>query len=394
MTTATGTQVVLTPTPGRVLRRSLFWIGGGLFALLVAVITLSVAGSTAEGQSLDSANPAPGGSMALAEVLRQQGVDVIATSTLAETESAIGDADDTTLFVFDSGPYLSDDQVRDAIGLAGSVVLADPSFAALRVAAPELAQAGFVEGVLDARCDLDAAAAAGTVSGAGSGYRVIEGAGTLTSCFPSGDDVYSLVQLQRDAAELTILGATDALTNGTIAADGNAALGLRLLGENDTLVWYLPSLDDVPASGDATLAELTPPWVISVLVLLFLTFIVAAVWRGRRFGPLVVENLPVTVRASETMLGRARLYERSSSRLRALDSLRIGAIQRLAKLCGLPRVASVDEVIAAVASVTGAQVADIRRLLVDADPATDADLVALSDGLLTLERDVAVAVRP
>ncbi len=39
--------------------------------------------------------------------------------------------------------------------------------------------------------------------------------------------------------------------------------------------------------------------------------IAAAFWRGRRFGPLVVENLPVTVRASETMLGRARLYEKS-----------------------------------------------------------------------------------
>ena len=143
-----------------------------------------------------------------------------------------------------------------------------------------------------------------------------------------------------------------------------------------------------------TLGELTPPWVTPVLVLLVLTFVAAAVWRGRRFGPLVIENLPVTVRSSETMLGRARLYERSSARLRALDALRVGTIQRLATLCGQPRTASVDEIVSAVASVTRAQVGDIRNLLLDTVPATDADLVSLSDALLVLERDVAVAVRP
>jgi hypothetical protein len=108
----------------------------------------------------------------------------------------------------------------------------------------------------------------------------------------------------------------------------------------------------------------------------------------------VIENLPVTVRASETMLGRARLYEKSSSRLRALDSLRIGSVQRLAAACGLPRTATVDEVVAAVAAVTRAQPGDIRSLLIDAVPHTDRDLISYSDALLTLERDVARAIRP
>ena len=94
------------------------------------------------------------------------------------------------------------------------------------------------------------------------------------------------------------------------------------------------------------------------------------------------------------MLGRARLYERSSSRLRALDSLRVGSLQRLAVLCGLPRTASVDDVIASCAAVTGRQVAGIRALLLDTVPANDHDLMALSDDLLILERDVARAIRP
>ena len=70
--------------------------------------------------------------------------------------------------------------------------------------------------------------------------------------------------------------------------------------------------------------------------MLVLVALGAVFWRSRRVGPLVVENLPVVVRASETMEGRARLYERSNSRLHALDALRVGTVARLARTCGLP----------------------------------------------------------
>jgi hypothetical protein len=63
-------------------------------------------------------------------------------------------------------------------------------------------------------------------------------------------------------------------------------------------------------------------------------------------------------------------------------------------LCGLPRAATVDEVVTAVASLTGRQLGDIRTLLLDATPASDRDLIALSDALLALERDVTAASRP
>jgi hypothetical protein len=105
----------------------------------------------------------------------------------------------------------------------------------------------------------------------------------------------------------------------------------------------------------------------------------------------VVENLPVVVRASETMEGRARLYQKSSARLHALDALRIGAIQRLATQCGLSRLAEVDEVVAAVAALTDTDRIRVGDLLVDAVPATDRELVRLSDDLLELERAVRAA---
>ena len=282
-------------------------------------------------------------------------------------------------------------------GMAGPLVLIaggdgkNQDFDELRAVAPELAQAGYVAGPLHSDCDLTAVRKAGAVSGDSSGYRVVGEAHDVTACLGSGDGVYSLVGFDRG---LVILGATDALTNERVTEKGNAALALNLLGEHPNLVWYLPSIDDQSVEGPQDLGSLTPPWVTPALALLILTFFAGAIWRGRRFGPLVIENLPVVVRASETMLGRARLYQKSSARLRALDALRIGSVRRLAGLCGLPRAASVDDVVASVASMTGQPLGSIRRILLDAVPATDAELVLLSDELLELERDVAVAVRP
>ncbi len=392
---ATG-QRVTTPTPARVLRRGLFWIAAALFLLTIGVISIGVAGSGTGGVTLSSTNPAPGGARAVAEVLRQHGVTVTATASLPQTIAAITDPADTTLFISDPDRYLTDEQFGTATTLARTVVLVDASFGQLRAVAPGVAQAGVVgASTLTADCALPAVTAAGTVSGGGVGYRVTDATLTTTSCLGSGDRVFSLVQVQNPGGDtLTLLGATDALTNDRVIENGNAALALTLLGAHRHLVWYLPTAADVGAADGASLASLTPGWVIPGMLLLAVTFLAAAVWRGRRLGPLVIERLPVTVRASETMLGRARLYERSSARLRALDSLRIGAIGRLGAQCGLPRIATVDEIVAGVAGLTGRQPGAVRRLLVDDIPNSDRDLVALSDALLVLEHDLARALQP
>jgi len=389
MTASATPQRVITPTVGRTLKRGAYWVGAVIVVLIVAMIAIGLSGGAGQGEPLSSTSPAPGGTMALAEVLRQQGVDVVATASLTETRDAIDSPDDTTLFIYDNG-YLDGEQLAEAVSLADTVVIAEPGFEALQAVAPSVAQAGYLDETLSADCSVPAVERAETVSGSSVGYRIIDDTAGAVTCLGDGTGVYALVQLDG----LSILGATESLTNGIIANDGNAAFALGLLGSQDSLVWYLPSFEDYKQEVPPTLGELTPLWVSPALGLLLLTFIAAAVWRGRRFGPLVVENLPVTVKASETMLGRARLYEKSSARLRALDSLRIGTIQRLATLCGLPRLATVDEVIGSVAALTNSSVSEVRGLLVDAVPATDRDLVSMSDDLLTLELTVAAATRP
>lgn len=386
-------QVVLTPTVRRALRRSIFSVAIGLLVVFLGIAGVALHDLTKSTDAMSATNPGPGGAKALVEVLRHAGVRVTDTNTLGATSDAVRDPEQTTVFLYDPNFFLSDDQVRRVLDLASNVVVLDPTYAMLAQISPDLAAAGVVDGTLSANCSVDAATAAEQITGTGNGFRVIGTTTDAETCFGSGDEVYSLVRIDGGSTTFTVLGATEALTNGVILENGNAALGLNLLGETNDLIWYVPSIEDL---GDAvpTTGELSPPWVLPVTLLFFLAILAAAFWRGRRLGPLIVENLPVTVRASETMQGRARLYEKANARQHTLDSLRIGTIARLAKACGLPVVATVDEVIAGSAALAGMDPLDVRRLLIDGHPQSDHELVRLSDDLLELEERVAANSRP
>jgi hypothetical protein len=364
------------------------------FVCLIAIVTMIARGAAAPaGEPLSATNPAPPGSMAVARVLAEHGVTVVPTDTLKATRAALTRHGDSTLLVFDPDTRLGAKRLATLAKLSGNVVLVTPSFAQLRALAPQLGQAGAAKTTpRKAGCALEAANKAGTISGGGNGYRIVDKSADATACFASGKGVSSLVQVRGEADRVTVLGAKQVLANETVALHGNAALALNLLGSAPTLVWYLPSIDDVAVIGLPTIAQLTPPWVSSVALLCFCIAIAAAFWRGRRMGPLVIENLPVVVRASETMEGRARLYQRNSARRHALDALRIGSIERLAGQCGLPRTATTAEVIAAVGAITGRDRARLSDILLDAVPANDRELVRLSDELLEIERAVADAI--
>jgi hypothetical protein len=106
----------------------------------------------------------------------------------------------------------------------------------------------------------------------------------------------------------------------------------------------------------------------------------------------VIENLPVVVRSSETTQGRARLYEKNAARGHSLDALRMGTLSRLAGVCGLSRTATVEEIIATVAALTGHDPSTVRDTLIAAVPRNDRDLVTLSDQLLALEENLRASV--
>jgi hypothetical protein len=131
-----------------------------------------------------------------------------------------------------------------------------------------------------------------------------------------------------------------------------------------------------------------------VIVLLLIAGIAAGIWRGRRFGPLVAENLPVTVRVGETAEGRARLYARTHDAAYALDQLRQGARLRMGRLLGLGPAASPSDLADAVAARLGADRATVRGILNDTVPHGDRDLAHLAADLNDLEAALRAAIRP
>ncbi|GHF15712.1 DUF4350 domain-containing protein [Pseudolysinimonas yzui] len=381
--------------PRRTLRGVLIGVSLAVVFLLVAVIVYAV--TRPQQREVDYLSPTSGspyGSRALVNVLRDQGVDVEQATTLAEVRAVDSDPAETTLVLYDYYLVLGSDQRRELFEIADRIVVLDPLDAELDDFAPGVLHAGDDLGdTFPADCDLPAAEKAEAVSAAPYLYDIAEADAEVTGCFSVGDGLYSVVHTRTRGSEVTVVGLSPAFTNGEILKAGNAAFALNLLGENETLIWYRPDLSELESGEIPTAVSLTPPWVTPLVLLLVLLGLAAAIWRGRRLGPLVAERLPVVVRANETMEGRARLYERAGAREHALDSLRIGTIARLAVWCGLPRRATVDEVVDAVAALTGRDRDTLAHLLVDRIPAGDGALVELSDELLVLEAEVTRVVR-
>jgi len=409
---------VASPSVSQSLRRSAFWIIAtvGLLILGAIIATVSGASNTAERWGADET--APVGSRALVEVLRAEGVEVVVTGTLTETLTALdkaqtpapasasssssaGDPRRATLFVGDTRALLTPEQWTQLAGVADHLVIAEPdalALDALRIdalsagplsAEPRSAEPPAADGdaiTLTADCRVAAAQRAETIAASGQGYSTLAG----EACFDAGETGAALVQLEVDGAVVTVLGAGNVLQNNDITRSGNAALALGLLGEHPTVVWYQPTPADLSSP---TLGELTPQWVNPIAWLLLTAAIVAAFWRGRRFGPLVIENLPVVVKTTETMEGRARLYARAGSRLRAIDALRVGTLRRIADGLALGRGAGVDDIITAVAAITSRDSLALRRLLLEDEPGTDRELLELSDQLRALEEHIARRVR-
>ncbi|HXR45387.1 MAG TPA: DUF4350 domain-containing protein, partial [Pseudolysinimonas sp.] len=364
--TTTAAPEIATPTVRAVARRIRVIVLLGLAVVLVGVFAL-VLGTRpgADTARLAADNPGPDGAQALVRVLQQHGVSVKVTDTLDETEGASGDPAATTVLLYDPGDILTAEQHERLREATDHLVLVEPDLIGLRELAPRISVSGSLEasdGPLTAGCTLPSARKAGTISGSGLGYA---GSGDgVTSCF-SGPDGAALVQQRDDDRTVSALGLGDILSNGAITDAGNAALAVNLLGAQRTLVWYTPGFGDLP-SAPATLAQLTPPWVAPLVLLFGLVGLAAVFWRGRRLGRVIIEELPVVVRASETMEGMARLYERSNARRHALDALRMGAAERLAARCKLPRTASLDAIVDAVAAATGRDRGEVAAILRDA----------------------------
>ncbi|MFJ5833940.1 DUF4350 domain-containing protein [Streptomyces sp. NPDC093089] len=362
--------------------------------VLIGGIALATVRSGEAHGALDPRSADPSGSRAVAELLKARGVTITLATTLDEATSATDPA--STLLVTTPDLLTGTQQATLQAAMArstGRTVLVGAGTTSLDTLAPGVTTATSASARnLAPSCALPAAVRAGSVDLGGERYLTSPGT-TADTCYPS-DGLPTLVRLPGPGTTDTVLiGSPDILSNDRLDQQGNASLALQLLGSRPHLVWYLPSLADTSATNDDTpdnFFSLVPSgWLWGTLQLAFAALL-AAIWRGRRLGPLVTERLPVALRASEATEGRARLYRKADARDRAATVLRTATRTRLAPLLGVARqdAHSPERLLPALSARLPGTTADPRSLLFGPAPADDAALIRLADQLDALEREV------
>ncbi|MBX7268998.1 DUF4350 domain-containing protein [Micromonospora sp. Llam7] len=342
----------------------------------------------------------------------------------------------STLFI--PAPALLHPRSVNYLGLlpAGTrLVLVDPPRRVLVAAGLPLRPAGrrwaaraVAPHAVDRPCPLAELAPAATAAVTRQRYAATGPAGHVDLCYSAG-----LARVP-GPAESVVVGASDPFRNGRIDEWHNQTFATGLLATSGRVVWLdldgpappPPEPSSAPTSqlteptgdgydepadrdelggdgrpmpmasrpaGDASgsggpdgnspnpLWSAFPPWFWAVLLQLTLAALLIAVGRARRLGPPAPEPLPVTVPAAETVLGRARLYQRAGARESVAQALRAAARSRLARRLHLPADTPDGGVAAAVAAGTGDRPDAIHELLYGDTPGTDRDLIELAAGL-------------
>ncbi|MFE1861368.1 DUF4350 domain-containing protein [Streptomyces anandii] len=366
-----------------------------LLLLVAAAVAIAALRSGDRHGSLDPRSADPYGSHAVAALLADHGVTTRVVTTLDEATAAAGP--DTTLLVAVPDLLTGDQQSRlhaAATASGGRTVLVAPDVPSLGRLAPGVTAdpAPSFDTTLGPGCDLPAARRAGAAE-TGDGIRYSTTARDADSCYPS-DGLPTLLRIPQSTkgGDTVVLGSPGILYNDRLDQQGNASLALQLLGSRAHLVWYLPSLSDAsaPDTGRRSFFDLLPSGWLWGTLQLFVAAALAALWRARRLGPLVPEKLPVAIRASETVEGRARLYRKANARDRAATALRSTTRTRLAPLVGIPvtQAHAPEALLPALSAHLHGDGQSLHDLLFGPPPGDDAALVSLADRLDALEREV------
>lgn len=375
-------------------------LAGGLLVALIGQFSQSRTNSY-----LDPASSFEDGSHALSDILGERGFTVTPAyspaSAIAAVRRAAGGpsaARQVTLVVTSPG-LISSDHAAALRRTGADLILVAPGPKALAALAPAVTVASPGPGPnaplssLPPRCTLPAARLAGPAQTDGITYKAPPSA---ARCYPvTGRPGYSVVSYTAAGGRnITVIGSATPLINGLLAAEGNAALALNLLRQHRDIVWLVPQPvrqlrpPALPRAGRRHGPPLVPWQADLVIIQLALAALLAAVWRSRRPGPLIAEQLPVVVRASETVEGHGRLYQSRRARTRAAAALRAELLSRLLPALGLSADAPPQAVAEDLAARTRLNAAEITAIVFGPAPETDDDLVRLARSLDELDREV------
>ena len=384
MTAAPGTRARV--------RRVLPWVA---VVVGVALVVVVAGRGEEEGNPLDPASPGPLGTKGLVEVLRELGGEVRVSG------EPPGAGTETALLLSDDLSPGRRQGLLDWVRRGGTLVVADPSSGVTAVEQAGSTQIGLLDAEIERRCDVAALAGAGRVAAPGGiVFEVPEGqggpgapgnpggppGGGTRACFPRNDGAWLLVQ-PVGGGTVVRLGGASVLVNRELGEADNAVLLASLLVpvEGTTVQVLQPPL---PGGGDAGLTDLIAPRVRLALWQLVVAFVLLALWRARRLGRPVAEPQPVQLPGAELVVAVGNLLQRAKGRGQAAGLLTDDLRRSLAERLGLPPSTPADQVADTVAARTGIPRERVLRTLTRSTPRDEAELVALSQAIDTVRREV------
>jgi hypothetical protein len=365
--------------------RSARWVVLTLVVIVGVAMLTTYLTAPRPGGRMDPASTSSDGARAIVTLLRDHGVDVIAADDIAAVERAA--RPDTMIVVAQTFYLIDDGLLRRLAGLPGDRLLLEPVSRTREALSPAIRLDGGTSlGGAKPDCDLREAKRAGAVQFGLSDAYGAAGDLPVTRCYDG-----ALVRYSTDVRTVTVVGTADFMTNSGLLKEGNAALAMNLAGERPRVIWYAPQKNEENSGGGgvATIVDLVPDSVTWIVWQLCVAVALLAVWKGRRIGPLVAEQLPVVVRASETVEGRGRLYRSRRARDRAAEALRTATLQRMLPRLGLGHDAAQPAVVQAVAERCGLHPQAVSHTLYGPPPGDNPNLVSLAHELDNIERQVA-----
>lgn len=333
------------------------------------------------GGTMDPEATSPAGAHALVTLLRDGGVEVVVANTVTDVERA---ARPGTLLLVAQTQYLTDNSLLQRIAqVPGDLLLVDPTSRARTALTPKLRVGSSGKFNNEPNCPLQEANRAGIVDFESSDTYRAKGDLELVSCYGG-----ALVSYREGGRTITVVGSNQFMRNDGLLDEGSAALAMNLAGARPRLIWFAPQRVEGHTETPGSIFDMIPENVTWIVWQLWLVVILVALWKGRRVGPLVAEELPVVVRASETVEGRGRLYRSRRARDRAAEALRTATLQRLVPRLGLGPNAAPPAVVMTVARRSGADPDFVQYQLYGPPPATDTDLLHLARALDDIERQV------
>lgn len=297
-------------TPRRALGRVRTWAPVVAAAAAIVVVALVAGpGRRPGGAPLDPHGTGPLGAKALVETLRALGAQVSVTARPPEGPG-------TALVLGDGLSEQGRARLLAWVRSGGRLVVADQGSPLNPF--PLRSAVGGGARTLDRRCDLPALREVHRVRA--EPVWVLGATAGAVGCFPVGGGHW-MVARPEGAGVIVVLGGPGAFVNRALGHEDNAALASALLapraGTRVTVVVPPPG-----GTGRRGLWELMAPSVKAALAQLGAAAVVAALWRGRRLGRPVIEDVPVAIDASETVAALGRLLHRAGATGRAAALLR------------------------------------------------------------------------